>query len=120
MIHRSEFIRLLKQNLPEAIPFLQGNRLNLTLEMHAFQEFAQAAVESGNRGLVSRAFSFADQLWREGNRSVRSSLAVSFLEHLTFDSAAGVEAYKLLPEELKQVRREAIASLNQASTMRRS
>ena len=110
-IHRSEFVRLLKGLLPEAIPYLEGNRLNLTAEMMALGELAQAAIDSRDSSLVRRVFMFAETVFARGNAEVRNSLVVTVLEHLSFDTEAGHEALKVFPAALANARAEALDSL---------
>ena len=110
-IHRSEFIRLLRAELPEIEPLLRGSRLNLTSEMSAFLELAEMAIASGDRDQVGRIFSFAERVLTQGNFEVRNALGVSFLEHLPLDSAAGREVLSILPSSLRLAREEALVSL---------
>lgn len=88
-IHRSEFVRQLKLELPEADPYLDGMRDGLTLEMGGFATFAGEAIERGDYETVARCFRFADRLLERGNRAVRNAVAVVFLENLRFEGLNG-------------------------------
>ena len=110
-IHRSEFVRLLKESLPEANPYLEGNRLNLTAQMMALGELAQAAIDSQDSSLVRRVFMFSESMFARGNAEVRNALVVTVLEHLSFDTDAGHQALKVFPDALAKARAEALDSL---------
>ncbi len=84
-IHRSEFVRRLRETVPEVEPYLEGMRTGVTLEMSAFREMTDDALRRGDRELLLRAFQFAKSLLENGNREVRNALAVCFLEDLDLD-----------------------------------
>lgn len=101
-IHRSEFVRLLELELPEAGPYLEGMRDGLTLEMTAFTAFAGEAIDQGDWDTVLRCFRFADRLLEHGNRAVRNAVAVVFLEALSFEGTNGVRAHEMLTSRLRE------------------
>lgn len=101
-IHRSEFVRQLKLEFPEALPFLDSMRDGLTLEMDGFTSFAADAIDRGDYETVTRCFRFADRLLEQGNRAVRNAVAVVFLEHLRFEGRNGAKAHQLLTSRLRQ------------------
>ncbi len=103
-MHRSEFVRQLKAAIPEAVAALRGYRDNLTMEMLAFTVLTQEAIDGGDFQLVGRCFRFADQVLAQGNRQVRNSIAVSFLEDLSFSGPNGARAERLLTPALKAER----------------
>jgi hypothetical protein len=108
-IHRSEFVRRLKLEVPEAVEALRGYRDNLSMEMLAFLVMTQEAMERGDLDLVRRCFRLADSVFVHGNRQVRNSLLVSFLEHLDFSGPHGRKAEELLTSALR-LEREAVLS----------
>jgi hypothetical protein len=109
--HRSEFVRQLKLEIPESVEALRGYRGNLTMEMLAFLVMTNEGIARGHLDLVRRCFSFADRVLAAGNRQVRKSLAVSFLEHLDFSGAGGREAEALLTPALRLGRESVLSDL---------
>ena len=101
-IHRSEFVRQLKAEFPDALPYLEGMRDGITLEMSAFTSFTGEAIARGDFELVRRCFLFAGRLLEHGNRDVRAALAVCFLEDLRFSGANGEAAFALLSSPLRE------------------
>lgn len=100
-LHRSEFIRQLRVEVPEADPFLSGFRGSLTEEMGAITALAEDAIRSRNVELLRRLFAFLSRAHQEGNRTVANAIAVSVLEHLEFRGEEGAAAYALLDERLR-------------------
>ena len=108
-LHRSTFIKALREEFPAIEPWLAGYRDNLTFEMMRFRHFTQDAMAQGDLGTVRRCFAFLRRAFAEGNRHVRNSVVVSYLEHLEFEGANGAAAEKLLAPELAAARAEMLA-----------
>jgi len=110
-LHRSAFIKALREELPAVQPWLAGYRDNLTLEMMRFRHFTQDAIARGDLSSVRRAFRFLNTAFATGNRHVRNSIVVSYLEHLDFPGPDGPAAEQLLPATLAAERTRMIAFL---------
>jgi len=110
-LHRSAFIKALREELPAIQPWLAGYRDNLTLEMMRFRHFTQDAIARVDLSSVRRAFRFLNTAFATGNRHVRNSIVVSYLEHLDFPGPDGPAAEQLLPATLAVERTRMIALL---------
>jgi hypothetical protein len=109
IVHRSEFIKSLREQFPAVEPWLKGYRDNLTFEMMRFRHFTEDAIARGDYDLVRRCFQFLNSAFTGGNRHVRNAVVVSFLEHLDFTGPTGAEAEHLMPAALADARREVMA-----------
>jgi hypothetical protein len=108
-LHRSAFIKALREQFPAVEVWLAGNRNGLTFEMMRFPHFTQDAIAKGDLTLVRQCFQFLNTAFENGNRHLRNSIVVSFLEHLEFAGSNGAAAEKLLPGALATERAEMIA-----------
>ena len=115
-MHRSEFVRELKEAVPEAVAALKGYRHSLTMEMLAFTVLTQEAIGAGDFGLVRRCFSFAHEVWSRGDRAVRNALVAGFLEDLDFSGPHGEKAEQFLTTALRHERRAVLAYLEEVSS----
>lgn len=82
MISHSDFVAALIQLFPELGAEVYAENGLLDLEMAVFARFTQAGIEKGDRASIKRYFSFADDLVRNGDDSVKNAVCVSFLECL--------------------------------------
>jgi hypothetical protein len=105
-MHRSAFIKSLREQFPAIEPWLKGYRDNLTFEMMRFRHFTEDAIARGDYDLVRKCFQVLNSAFASGNRHVRNAVVVSFLEHLDFAGSAGAEAERLMPAALADARRE--------------
>ena len=84
-LHRSLFLKEIKESFPELRDDLNQQWGLLHLEMHAFYRFVQSRIDDEDRGSVDKAFQLADKYLRKGNADLVNALSVSFLEHLNFE-----------------------------------
>ena len=115
-LHRSAFIKALREEIPGVEPWLADYRDNLTFEMMRFRQFTEDAIARGDFATVAKSFRFLQKTFAQGNRHVRNSVVVSFLEHLEFTGTNGQVAEKLLPAELAEQRTAVLAVLRRAGT----
>jgi hypothetical protein len=108
-MHRSAFVKSLREQFPAIEPWLKGYRDNLTFEMMRFRHFTEDAISRGDYELVRKCFQFLHAAFAVGNRHVRNAVVVSFLEHLDFTGPGGVEAERLMPAALAEARRAVMA-----------
>jgi hypothetical protein len=99
-LHRSSFVKALRDEFPAIESWLAGYRDNLTFEMMQFRHFTEDAIKRGEMSTVKKCFQFLRKAYATGNRHVRNSVVVSYLEHLEFAGANGPAAEKLLAREL--------------------
>ncbi len=117
-IHRSAFIKQLREQFPSVKSWLRGYRDNLTLEMMRFKQFTEDAVARSDWDTVRRAFQFAHTAFQQGNRHVRNSIVVTYLEHLPLAGPSGETAKKLLPSELARERDKIISYMESLANRR--
>jgi hypothetical protein len=108
-MHRSAFIKSLREQFPAIEPWLKGYRDNLTFEMMRFRHFTEDAISRADYDLARKCFQFVDCAFADGNKHVRNAVVVSFLEHLDFSGSAGAEVERLMPAALTDARREVMA-----------
>jgi hypothetical protein len=99
----------LREQFPAIEPWLKGYRDNLTLEMMRFRHFTEDAISRGDYDLVRKCYQFLNSAFMGGNKHVRNSVVVTFLEHLDFTGFGGPEAEQLMPAALANARREIMA-----------
>ena len=114
-LHRSAFIKALREEIPAVEAWLADYRDNLTFEMMRFRQFTEDAIARGDFATVRKSFQLLHKAFAEGNRHVRNSVVVSFLEHLEFAGSNGQAAEKLLPAELAEQRTTALGVLRRAA-----
>lgn len=112
-LHRSTFVSELRASFPGVEPWLAGYRDNLTLEMMRFRHFTEDAIARADLVTVRKAFAFLLRAFETGNRHVRNSVVVSFLEHLVFSGSNGQAAEQLLPKALAAERERMLAMFRQ-------
>ena len=83
-LHRSQFLKEIKESFPELRDDLNQQWGLLHLEMHAIYRFVQDRIDEEDRGSVDQAFQLADKYVRAGNADLVNALVVSFLGHLNF------------------------------------
>lgn len=101
-LDRSLFLRELKKAFPELRSAVNQEYGLLHLEIHAFRDFAQAAIDRGDEGTTVRAYMLAERFFVLGNNKMVNAIAVSFIEHLEFTKGRSW-AWQLLPAVLKPV-----------------
>jgi hypothetical protein len=99
-LHRSSFVKALRAEFPAIESWLAGYRDSLTFEMMRFRHFTEDAIKRGEMSTVKKCFRFLEKAFATGNRHIRNSVVVSYLEHLEFGGANGPAAEKLLAPEL--------------------
>jgi hypothetical protein len=117
-IHRSSFIKMLRAQLPAVEPWLNGYRDNLTLEMMRFEQFTQDAIGRGDWDTVRRAFQLAHTAFERGNKELRNSLVVTYLEHLELTGVTGEKAKTFLSSDLARERDQVIAYMEKVANKR--
>jgi hypothetical protein len=100
------FVSGLKARFPELTEELEeetGAGL-LHVETGCFAQYAQAAVDRGDRVVVERCWAFANVVFCDCTPDVENALYVSFLEHLDFvdQSTKRRWALELMPETLRK------------------
>lgn len=104
-LHRSDFLREVKAAFPEMRGPLNREYGLLHLEMHAFCDFTQEIIDSGDRTKAIKCFQIADRFVCDGNSAMQNAFAVSYLEHLRFDDGKVSRSWaqELLPTAVAEV-----------------
>ena len=98
-LHRSVFLKELKNTFPQLTDEINAQYGLLHLEMHIFADFAQRCVAGHEVEKVRLSFMMAEKYWAGGNADMRNAIAVSFVEHLDLRKAQW--AWDLLGPNLK-------------------
>jgi hypothetical protein len=100
-LHRSEFLRELKESFPALKDEVNSRDGLLHLEMHVFRDFVQRCIAGGDIEKVRRSFLIAERYCVGGNAAMKNAIGVSFVEHLDFQQAQW--AWDLFGPTLKKV-----------------
>jgi hypothetical protein len=98
-LHRSIFLKELKNTFPQLTDEINAQYGLLHLEMHIFADFAQRCIAGCDTEKVRLSFMMAEKYWAGGNADLRNAIAVSFVEHLDLRKAQW--AWDLLGPNLK-------------------
>jgi hypothetical protein len=101
-LHRSDFLALAKRAFPQLREDLNKQYGLLHLEMHAFCDFVQRAIDSHDTATVTKAFQLSEELLQGGNSDLVNAITVSMLEHLNFEDGKTARAWAraLMPANL--------------------
>lgn len=102
-IGRAAFAAALRQRVPAIAAQLRSNSdSGLHNATDALLQHTLALIRAGDKEGVTSCFAFADWALRVGDAAVRNSLAVSYLEHLSFEGRKNSWAKPLLTPGLAQ------------------
>ncbi len=110
-MHRSAFIKALRADQPDIDTWLEGYRDNLTLEMMRVLQYTNAAIKAREFDRIRKIFMFINTAFATGNKQLRNSIVVSFLEHLDFGSPPNMRAESLLPTPLRTARNQVLKAI---------
>jgi hypothetical protein len=99
-LHRSIFLKELKDVFPDLKAEINAQCGLLHLEMHVFADFVQRAINIGNTKDVASCFRLAEKYYRDGTDQLQNAIGVSFVEHLDLRNAQW--AWELLGPILKR------------------
>ncbi|GAB1622101.1 hypothetical protein AAOGI_21510 [Agarivorans albus] len=105
-MHRSEFLKLLKKELPELAENVNAEQGLLHLEVGVLKKHAQRAIYGGDRELFSKCVKLAEKSYIEGNAALKDAINVSFVEELEFyatKKASYEWAWETMPITLRQL-----------------
>ena len=86
-MHRSEFLKLLKERLPDLRMPVNQHKGLLHFEMDELRKFAQRAIFGGDRSSLETCFRLAEQTCMKGDKKLRDAIDISFVEPLDFITA---------------------------------
>ena len=105
-LHRSQFIKEIKENWPELTSAINAEDGLLHLEMAVIRQFAQHLIDTGNRENLVCCFSIVEKYQIGGNPHLQNAIDVSFVEDLDFKDTKRHQrgwAWELLPGNLKKL-----------------
>ncbi|WP_434777595.1 DUF7674 family protein [Neisseria sp. Ec49-e6-T10] len=102
MLHRSDFLRELKETFPELTKDINKQGGLLHFEMTVFSLFVEQQIKQKNQDIVLNCFQLADKFYRLGNSKLKNAIDVSFLEPLLILKTEKW-AFDLLPQTSKQL-----------------
>ena len=86
-LHRSLLLQELKETFPSITDDLNDQDGLLHLEVSIFCEFAQKAIDSGEKSLTKKCFSIASKYYIAGNQDMKNAIGLSFAKDLNFSNS---------------------------------
>jgi hypothetical protein len=102
-MHRSEFLKFVKDALPGLRDAINQQEGLLHLEVGVLRKCAQRAIWDADRDTLSICFRLAEQAYENGDRQLKNAIDVSFVEELEFGSAENrkISAWEMMPVTLR-------------------
>jgi hypothetical protein len=104
-MHRSEFLRLVKEWLPELRGSLNRQQGQIHSEVEELRKCTQRAIFDGNREALDICLRPAEEAYSKGNKVLKNAIDVSFVEGLDFATphASYSWAWDMMPIALKRL-----------------
>jgi hypothetical protein len=108
-MHRSEFLKLVKERLPELRSALNRQEGQIHFEVEEPRKYAQRAIFDGNREALDICLRLAEEAYSEGDKELKNAIDVSFVEGLDFVTPHASHpsshpwAWELMPTALKRL-----------------
>lgn len=108
-MHRSEFLKIVKEAFPELRNIINAEEGLLHFEMDVFRRYAQKAIFDGDKDAFVRCADIANMAYHKGNIALKNAVDVSFVEMLDFSSEAKKKAisyewaWQAMPSQLKEL-----------------
>ena len=100
-MHRSDFLKQLKQLFPSLRNEINQEYGLLHCEMAVFHNHVQDLIKRDRRDEVGKAFTFAHHCYTHGNNALKKAIDVSFVEGLELKDFKW--AWNLLPTQLQEL-----------------
>jgi len=100
-MHRSEFLKTLKNEFPKLKNEINKQRGMLHLEMNVFHNFAQEQLLNHDENILGKCFQLANMFYINGSNKLQEAVDVSFVEGLAFEGNEW--AWKIFPVNLKKL-----------------
>ena len=98
-LHRSIFLKELKETFPQLRGAINAQHGLLHLEVHVFADFVQHAIAHGDKETARLGLMIGERYCSGGNAEMSNAICVSFVEHLDLQKAPW--AWDLLGSSLK-------------------
>ncbi len=105
-LHRSQFIKEIKDTFPHLATDINAENGLLHLEIAVVRRFAQELMDGGDRDALARCFAIMQKYEAGGNARMRNAIDVSFVEDLDFRDTTKRQrrwAWEILPSSLKEL-----------------
>ena len=105
-MHRSEFLKLFKQEFPELTNDVNAEQGLLHFEVGVLKKYDQRAIYDGDREKFLKCVQLAEAVYRKGNAALKDAIDVSFVEELEFTPSPKSNyawAWEIMPNTLKSL-----------------
>ena len=104
-MHRSEFLKLIKEALPELRDEINRQEGLLHFEVGVLRKRAQRAIYDGDRDVLCICFRLAEQAHKTGGKKLKAAIDQSFVEDLDFGTADNPRswAWEMMPAQLQSL-----------------
>jgi hypothetical protein len=104
-MHRSEFLRLVKNALPELRHAINQEEGLLHFEVRVLRMRAQQAISDGDREVLGVCFRLAEQAYQAGDEKLKAAIDQSFVEDLEFGTKENpiIWAWEMMPAQLRSL-----------------
>ena len=103
-MHRSEFIKAVKEQFPELRDPINREGLgNLCGEMQQIRLFADQAIREGAKQRLADCYRLLETAYLTGNRQLKGAIDGCFIEDMDYNTHGAIYAWawEMLPEVLK-------------------
>ncbi len=101
-MHRSEFLKALKDQLPALTQKVNAEQGLLHFEVEVLRRFAQEAINRHEHEALVKSYKLADDACSSGNANLKDAIDVSFVEPLAFQKS-DKWAWEIMPQQLKDL-----------------
>jgi hypothetical protein len=104
-MNRSEFLRIVKEQLPELRQSINQQRGCLPAEMEVLRHYVQRAIFDGDRQPLAVCFRLAEEAYAKGDKRLKNAVDVIFVEDLKFVTPHNKYdwAWEMFPANLKEL-----------------
>jgi hypothetical protein len=106
-LHRSEFLKEVKNFFPEVTDKINQQDGLLSFEVDVFVKFVQNQIDSNSLEQTKSAFTLLDKYYQNGNKALHELIRNAVCENLNFSDTNNCKrswAYSFLSEQLKTER----------------
>ena len=109
-VGREEFLKLLNEQFPEVVETFNELDLRLLhLEVAAFRQCVECAMDEGRLWNVERYLRFVDDVFPRADATLVNALAVSFIEDLALGECNETRRSALRARAPKRIREQVVA-----------
>ena len=102
-VHRSEFIKAVKEQFPELRDPINQQEGLLCFELREFRLFTERAIRDGDTQKLAACYRLVETAYLTGNRKFKDAIDVCFIEDMDYNTHGEIYkwAWDMLPEVLK-------------------